>query len=648
MSKKSATAMTASKPSKAEKRAASPSPVADVDMPAGKKALLDMFAEEKYEPTRVLKSTSSATPTVTVEAMVFKTNTTTVKGKKEGQMVPKLEIWASASMIRHNGAPDYIDGGLPGMGFLLPSHRPPAAAASAEGDDDGPEAAIANKGNKDKKATDPPRTVCLDEKNHKTIWLGMIRTSVYTQGQKGETKEGVDLIRPGMVVEIAGNVANLGADGKTLWLNASRVTPLRPEIAAGTEVSTMIRELYQPDAALASTFIASQCAQGFFGADFAGNTARETQAEVIRKMWSGFIDTTAKECEGLAMTLRSEGTDDDSNAKILDQHATRIKGIHAHDIAAGNGLVFLPTMMPTEDRPPFCCPLVQHGKHPAFQEPTILMDMVSGTLDNVPKTFCALDVKAVQHQGATLNIIAGIFFVADRDQAMADLRNHKNPVLSTGKHGAIGIKLNMREFCGTLGSTVKEKAEMAGSELLLDADMVPLAKIVPKPYGSDGVRCVFPDAFAIDMPASIPKVAMPVTEGWVQKYMCGGNNQFVYEKDVEVPHIKDQAQKDVNPPLPQLKSNGYQAISESGFKFALSKAPIDRPVKAYCVLFSGCRELMAAEGSYTNEEGEKAVAAAAGEAGLEIAEFLLGKCIVYCVARIPGYDAHAASSASSA
>ena len=631
MSSKSKTPV-ASKPSKAsgEKRASSPG--AQREEPAGKKAFLAMFEDEVMQETRTLKSASSATPTVTVEAMVFRTNSITVKGKKEGQMVPKLEIWASAHLMRHNGAPDYIDGGIPGMGFLLPSHKPTAAAAAADDDDDGPEAALANKGKGKSKAPDPPRTIRLSD-GHKTVWLGMVRTSVYTQGQNNETKEGVDLIKPGMVVEIAGNIANLGSDGKTLWLNASRVTPLRPEIATGNEVKTMMHELMQAEPAMASAFIASQCVNGFFNHAFTDSVPREVQAVCFRKMWGGFLDTTAKNCEALAMTLRSEGTDDDANAKILDAHALRIKSINPEDIASGNGLVFLPTMMPTEDRPPFCCPLIQSGKHPSLPQPGVLMDMVEGNLENVPKSFCCLDVQNVEQQGATMNLKCRVFFVGDRDQAVIDLKSGQNPVLSTGKHAAIGLKLNTREFCGTLGSTVKEKAEMAGNELLPDAELVALARIVPKAYGADAVKCAFPEAFAIDMPASIMKTAMPVTERWVQTHLCGGNNQFVYEKDAEVAHIKDAAQKDVVVSLAQLKSHGYQAVSESGFKFALSKAPLDKPVKAYFVLFSGCREIMAEEGGFSEADGEKEVAKAAGEQEMELAEFLTTKSIVYCVAR---------------
>ena len=48
------------------------------------------------------------------------------------------------------------------------------------------------------------RQLSFKDANHKTIWLGMIRTSVYTQGQKGETKEGVDQIKPGDRVEMTG------------------------------------------------------------------------------------------------------------------------------------------------------------------------------------------------------------------------------------------------------------------------------------------------------------------------------------------------------------------------------------------------------------------------------------------------------------
>jgi len=639
----------APKPSKSSGEKRSASPGAAREEPAGKKAFLAMFADESYEETRTLKSTNSATPSVSVEAMVFRTNSITVKGKQEGQMVPKLEIWAFSHLIRHNGAPDYIDGGIPGMGYLLPSHKPAAAAAAAvdgspagEAEDDGPEAAVANKGKAKDKKSEPPRTVRLTD-GHKSIWLGLIRTSVYTQGQKGETKDGVDLIKPGMVVEIAGNIANLGSDGKTLWLNASRVTPLRPEIASGNEVKTMIHELYQPDPAMASAFLASQCTNGFFNHAFSDSVPRELQAICFRKMWGGFLETTSKSCEALAMTLRSEGADDDANAKILDAHAQRVKAIKADDIASGNGLVFLPTMMPTEDRPPYCCPLIQSGKHPAMPHPSVLMDMIEGNLDKVPKAFCAVDVQAVEHQGATMNLKLRTFFVGDRDQAIIDLKKGSNPVISTGKFSSIGVKLNMREFCGILGSIVKDKAEMAGSELMIDADFVTLSRIVPKAFGADGLKCVFPEAFAVDMPSSIIKVAMPVTEKWVQTHLCGGNNQYVYEKDVEVVHIKDSAQKDVVVPLPQLKSHGYQAISESGFKFGLSKNPLSLPVKAYYVLFPGCRELMEAECGFSTADGEAEVAKAAGQVEMELAEFLVGKAVVYCVARAA--DGAAAGSA---
>ena len=633
----------APKPSKAgAKRAASPG--GREEEPAGKKAFMAMFEDEAYEETRTLKSTNSSTPSVACEAMIFRTNPITVKGKKEGQMVPKLEIYAFAYSMRHNGAPDFVDGGLPGMGYLLPSYKPTAAAAAAaaasagspagEAEDDGPEAAVASKGKggKGKKEPDPPRTLKLSD-NHKSVWMGLIRTSIYTQGQGGEDKDGVNLIKPGMVVEIAGNIANLGNDGKTLWLNSSRVTPIRPEINAGDEVKVMMSELMQAEPAMASAFIASQCSNGFYNHVFSDNDARELQAIVFRKMWAGLVDTSAKSCEALAMTLRSESSDDNENAKVLDKHAARIKGVNPEELASGNTLLFLPTMMPTEDRPPYCCPLIQSGKHPAMPQPGYLMDMVEGNLAKVPKTFCALDVQAVEQQGATVNLKCRMFFVGDRDEAVDYLKKGQNPVISTGKLSAIGIKMNMREFCGVLGSTVKEKAEMAAEEILPCAEFVSLSRIVPKAFGADGVKCVFPEAFSVDMPASIMKVGMLVSEKWVQTHMCGGNNQFVFEKDAEVPQIKDATQKDVVVSLASLKSHGYQPISESGFKFALSKNPLDKPVKTYYVVFKGCHDIIAEAGDVDEKEGEAEVAKAAASSELELAEFLLGKCIVYCVAR---------------
>lgn len=603
----------------------------------GKAAFLASLKSEGVAPTRTLKSMNGASPTVTTEAIVVSTTTISVKGKKEGTTVPKLEVTAFTRLVRSNGAMDCLDSTIPGMAFLIPTTKP----NGAESADDGPEAALANRGKNsaDKKQNAPPRTLTLSD-GHKTVWIGFIKTSIYTTppggGDDAANKPKVDLdrIKPGAVVEIAGNVANLGADGRTLWLNSARVTPLRPDFDAIKTTDTLINEFMNPESAYTGAFLASQCCNSFFGYDFGIDEARAEQAQAFQRMWASFPQQLSKSCEALAAALRSASTDEESNAKILDAHALRLKDTNPADIASGTGLVFIPTMQPTQDRPPFCAPIVQFGKTPAIPQPAVLMDLVEGhNLHTIPKTFVTADWREVEHMGAAINLKGALYFVADKDSAIKRLNDGQNPILSTGSFASIGIRLNMRTFCGTLGTLVKSKAEMAANELLIDADIATVAKLCPKPMNSDGLQCCFPESFSIDMMTSIPKVAMPVTEKWLQDNMCGGATQFVYEPDADVPKIKEKdGRTEVNVSLPQLKAHGYQAISESGFKFAQSKTPLNLPVQKYFALFEGCRELMAEEGGFEAEQAQKVIEQEAKDATVEVADFLAAHCIVYCVA----------------
>lgn len=617
------------------------------DAGSAKAAFLASLEREGVAPTRTLRNSSGSTPMATCEGIITSTNMITVPGKNGP--VPKLEITAVTRHVRSQGVPDCIDSGIPGMAFLLPTNRPSSDADKAGGDaaDDGPEAAVANKGKGggtgDKKKEAIPRTLHLTE-GHKTVWLGFIKTSIYTTSpssddDKSKSKVDLDLIKVGQVVEISGNVANLGADGKTLWLNSARVTPLREDFSSIDQTKKLITEFMTPETACTSTFLASMCVQSYFGHDFGIDDARSEQAQVLHRMWAAFPQQLSKACENMATTMRAASADNESNAKILDSHSNRLSQISPADLASGASMVFIPTMMPTQERPQFSAPLVQFGKTPAVPQPSIVIDFVTfSNLDKIPRTFVALDIREgqVEHQGAAINLKAGLHIVADKEAAIKKLEDCKNPVLSTGKFASVGIRLNMRTACGLyFGTIAKAKAEMAANEILPYADMAGVFKMCPKDMNSDGLQCCFPDAISIDMPASIPKVGLPVGEKWVQTHMCGGATQFVFEADPDVPKIKEKDQRtDVSVNMPVLKSHGFQAISESGFKFAQSKSPLDKPFKKYFVVFQGCSQVMAmsefAEGD--EEAGQQAVEEEAKEKELELTEFLTSRSIVYCVA----------------
>lgn len=609
----------------------------DERISVGKRTLAAMLNDNKYIKTRIIKSSNSSTPTITIEGIVLSAKPFAAKGRKEGTTVPKLDVLVFCTKTRNTaGARDYVDAGVPGVGYFLPSHKPSSQAVDASlAPDDGPEAALVAK--RLKPNVDPPRTLALVD-GHKTIWSGVLRTSIDTQVPGGGEKEGISLIKPGMAVELTGSYASLGNDGRNMYLNGARVEPLRNEVAAGTEVKRLIRELSMNDSALASAFLASQAAHGFFNFNFedSGGASVKLQAEVFMKLWSSVPDALARSCDNLAATLKSEGLDDDANVDVeaLEAHSTRIKSIPPEALASGDSLLFSPHLPLTEDRPAFCAPITQFGKVPGIDGPGILWDLIEGRTASIPKTFVAADIQSVEFQGATINLPTRLYFVGDRDMAMASFKSSENGVLNTGSFAALGIKLNMREFCGLIGTTVKHKAEMVCSEMLPYADIVSLAKIVPKPFQGEGIRNLFPDANHVDVAGGIVKVGAPVSEAFVIKELAGGATQFVYEKDSEMAQIKDKEGKDVSPAMPQLKAAGYQAVSESGFKFSASKTPLDKPIKTYYVVFEGSSEKLG-EGlpiHNAHDAGEIMVKQAAKSLNLEVGEFLTAHAVVYCVA----------------
>ena len=638
--------------SKSGKRSASPVNVDDGEPAkkpnAGRAAFMAMLQNKPARPATVKRSGNGAVPMMSVQGVIVSTKISSVPGRAEGQMMPKLDFLLVSNSVNANNAPDCVDTSIPGCAYLLPTQKgvaPPTPNAS----DDGPEAALANKGGKakdgkDKKAPTPPRTLVLSE-GHKTVSTFCIRSSVFihngnNNGEDDKDKDNnkpkmnVDAIQPGMVVNVTGIVASVGADGKTLWLNARDVTPLRPPIQPGDETKTLINEFMSKELAFSSALFASPSMNGFFGMDFDGDEAQAEQAKVYHCMWTAFVQQTSKSCENLANTL-SASMDEKQSVEVLNAHASRIAtSVLPADVASASSFLFLPSQPPTQDKPLYCAPLVQRGKTADLAVPSDIMAIVEQDEEaakSLPRTFASLDVQFVEIKGAAIRLQCGLWFVGDKETALVQLKNGKNPILSSGTNPALGISLSMRTFCATLGVIVKSKAEMVAKQLLLYADMAVVAEVNPKDPNSGELNCCFPKAIMVDMAASIPKIGVRVSEAWVQKNLCGGATQYVHEDDDSVEKVTE---RDNRTPVvmkdPALRG-GYQAISECSFKFGLSKTPVDKPIKNYYVVYAASSEAHA-DGPPSIEEGEKLIESAASDKNISAYEFLTGEAVVYCVA----------------
>lgn len=626
-----------------KKRSTSPVPSAnDGSKTDGKKSKSDLLAlfadEEEYKPTRIVKVSSGASSAVSLEGIVLRSDWVT-KAARDGKVMTKLEVVVAVRNARGNGADDFVYSSVPGVGYILPTSKkePPKEA------DEGPEANVANRSaaNAKKDKQPIPRELVLNP-HSKVYSTQFLRASVIANPPSSDgasngndaAKQKIDteLIKPGALVELSGNVANLAPDG-SLWLNTAKITPLRPDIPSGCETQYMIKEFLQQETALSAAHVASSCVNGFFGADFSSNPDREHQADVFRQLWKCRVEGTATACERLASHLRSSSKANESNALVLDDFADRIKRTNCADVASGAQMLFIPPVPPTQDRPPEVATLVQYGKLPSMPLPGYMMDLwEGGNIDHVPKTFCMLDVKEVKIEGALVELVCAVHFVGDKDAAAASFASNQNPVLST-KFGALGLKLSLRtHICKWAGTIEQLKAEIFTREVLPYADFAVAARVSPKPWNTDGCACLFPEAISID-PLSIGNVAMPVSAEFVQEYLCSGQKQYVYELNDRA-KVKDKTKlENVTIVPPGLKEKGYQAISETGFNLEKTKTPVDKPNKKYFVLFDGCRKRMEEEGSFEVSAGEKEVKdAAAKENDGDVYDFLTTKAIVYCIA----------------
>ena len=230
---------------------------------SAKRAFLAQY-KNPVPTTRTIRTGGQSLPTVSVEGVVTRMTTRTYPGRS-GQSVPKLEVSVDVHRVRANGAPDVIVSGVPGFEYLLPTHRPKMSQDAA---DDSPEGG--SKG-KDAKNSAPPRALVLHP-NHKTICLGTLaRASFYlTAAGKGadgkvEAKKGMDLIQPGMPVEVTGCVAALSDDGTTLWLNTQTISPRLDGLPSGKGPETMFNYLSAPVAMETSAIRLSQTMRGFHG-----------------------------------------------------------------------------------------------------------------------------------------------------------------------------------------------------------------------------------------------------------------------------------------------------------------------------------------------------------------------------------------------
>jgi len=596
-------------------------------------------------PAQRFLKTGSGKPTVTVQGVVVRAREIVTKGRQPGQMVPKKEVSLILTKTISNNAEDFIASGVSGYEWLLPTYKPRADGDARDAGDDAPEGGGHTRDAT--RAASLPRHLSFKDEHHPTIQLDAIgRISFYTQapGDKGEEKEGMSLVQPGMLVEVTGVVASLSEAGDQLWLNAATIAPLGSAVQPGTHARQIMNVISSPGVMAAHALRLSQTMGGFHGFSQPSKPEVEVQAQVFRGMWIKVRDGAVAACEARAMAIRGEhGGTGETQAAVLDQHAARLRGGNPADYAQGVPL-FSPAYS-APDRPAVTAGIMMKPVSCEFPQHQFLWDLFASdaSRDALPETFCAGEVNDVQLQGACLNVSIKITWIGSRTHATLAIKNGKDPTLTSGEGascGALGIKLNMRELPTSTGLVVQSKANGFCKDLAMYADWFANAGITPRDCVAQGVTCVFPTAYGFHMVPSIFKVTALVSESWVKEHLALGEGQFAYEKDSDTAHLKDKFGVDLQLSLPNIKNNYYQEVTSSTWKFANARMPSDAPKRVYRIWYDGICERLADDPNLGRnaDDGEALIReissqmSGLGNQGKPITTFLHQHAALYAVA----------------
>ena len=586
--------------------------------------------------TRTIRTGSASLPTVLCEGIICHVKETRVAGREAGTTVPKLELTIDVHKLRPSGAIDCIDSGVPGFAWLLPTKRPPKAETTQARDaaDDSPEAkGKAGKAKKDEAAT-PPRALCLSE-GHKTLWLGnLLRLSLYTTSGKGERKEGTELLKVGMPVEVQGAVANLSPDSQFLYLNASNASPKLDAITTATAPEIMASWLLKPDVMAHQAIKLSMCARGFF--DVKLTPDKEVQAAYFRDKWQAITSGTIAACDAKAMAIRAEhGPDGEPAASVMDNNAIRLKEIAPADFAFGAPF-FNGTMAVSPDRPAFTASIVHSIASMEFPQHALISDLLDQEPEG-PETFCVPSVNEIEMAGHVLLLVkCRLTFIGSRTKALACIKEGRDPTLETGKSAALGVKFNMRDLPKYTGVLNSAKAFVLCQDVLTYGSWSALVGVTPRDLNDDGVVCPFASGYTIDMPGTLKNIGILVDEDFVKKHLCDGDSNFVYTHDPSTPMLQDRDGNNLalgDGVAPTLTYTGYQEITGAAYAFK-TKAPANKPVKQYRVWFEGATEQIKEDSELltSSAAGVKAVASAATAVGLDIDDFFKHRAAIYVVA----------------
>jgi hypothetical protein len=609
MSKKR-TAAEATKELKAETKEDSKPEVKQekAEVPSAKKAMFSRYGGPAPAPLRKIRSGASGKGNSNlskIQGVVTRVSEKTFN-QASGPVTKKVVDVIVTNLIG-NGSGDVIKTGVSGMDWILPSAKVDSPEKSES--TDGKFKAVA-------------REINMDETQIRK--LNVFSSSFYKEQKNGDAAAGVASVDVGSLVEINGvSIDAVTKGGNTnFYRNAGKLTPLTDKAPSAAELGPhMISLMQEPGMQSWAAFQSSANAGGWFDTS-ALNPEQVKQAEACQTMWSKVVESTADR-----LAVMSQGKDDVEET-YFKGHEERVRATNPAKLASGDMHLFLPGPYDKD-----LLPVLQIGQSPADRTPGMVQKLAGSVEDqaSLPDSFAVQTLANVEVRGKAVRLEMSSDAVYDRNAAIDAIDKAEHDPILGGPNQRVPFTVSLRDVGWSFGSVIEAKAAMAASELLWSADFAAFPKMERVVDGS--AESSFPEGgkLFMDVPGTLRKSALKVSEKFIKDVLCGGLNAYIPVKQKAEDVTKLEMPTGVDE-LPYLVENGYEELS-SGAGFNLENWADEGTVEFYVVV-EGVFKLLSENPQFSTstDKAEEHLRKMEGlETNVKLRNYMASQALVYAV-----------------
>lgn len=610
MSKKRTVAET-TKEVKAETKEDSKSEVKQevkVEPPSAKKAMFSRYGGPAPAPLRKIRSGAAGKGNSNlskIQGVVTRVSEKTFN-QASGPVVKKVVDVIVTNLIG-NGSGDVVKTGVPGMDWIFPSAKVDSPEKSES--TDGKFKAVA-------------REINMDETQIRK--LNVFSSSFYKEQKNGDAAAGVASVDVGSLVEINGvSIDAVTKGGNTnFYRNAGKLTPLTDKPPSAVELGPhMIGLMQEPGMQSWAAFQSSANAGGWFDTS-ALNAEQVKQAEACQAMWSKIVESTADR-----LAVMSQGKDDVEET-YFKNHEERVRATNPAKFAAGDMHLFLPGPYDKD-----ILPVLQIGQTPSERTPGMVQKLAGSIEDqaSLPDAFAVQTLSNVEVRGKAVRLEMTTDAIFDRNAAIDAIDKCADDPILGSSATRVPFTVSLRDVGWSFGSVIESKASMAASELLWSADFAAFPNMERVVDGA--AEYCFPEGgkLFLDVPATLRKSALKVSEKFIKDVLCGGLSAYIPVKQKAEDVTKLEMPTGVTD-LPYLVENGYEELS-SGAGFNLENWEEEGTVEFYVVI-EGVFKLLSEnpELSTSTDKAEAHLRKMDGlDTNVKLRNYLASQALVYAV-----------------